>query len=258
MFDRPLSAVPSSSSSSGYPPLNHQPKLAPQSPSKPMAYYNLQVIQLVECSPPQRRIAAIASPSFASSSSYSSSCSSASEEAVSSYCSSDEDDHVVERQHGEISRATLGDCYSLRMKRIQSWRDNFFASLTSTARGGWPSQLSLKRLFSWYNVTDTSKSSPPALKRKLPPTDTEDDTVSTSQVKFYVSKLSLTFHSHRSLRSALVRMLLHTLAPLAMCPSPQGMLCPIMAETLEPVMPAAQPSPMLWSRKETLTIGLHP
>lgn len=157
MFDRPLSAVPSSSSSSGYPPLNHQPKLAPQSPSKPMAYYNLQVIQLVECSPPQRRIAAIASPSFASSSSYSSSCSSASEEAVSSYCSSDEDDHVVERQHGEISRATLGDCYSLRMKRIQSWRDNFFASLTSTAR-------------------DTSKSSPPALKRKLPPTDTEDDT----------------------------------------------------------------------------------
>ena len=157
---RPLSAVPSSSSSSGYPLLNHRSKpLAPPSPSKPMTY-NLRVIQLVECSPPPRRIAAIASPSFASSSSYSSSCSE-SEESTSSYCSSDEDEHVVERQHGESQSAALGDCYSLRMKRIQTWRDNFFASLTSTAR-------------------DASKPSHPPLKRKLPPTDAEDDTSSQS------------------------------------------------------------------------------
>ncbi|KAJ3993305.1 hypothetical protein F5050DRAFT_1577907 [Lentinula boryana] len=107
--------------------------------------HTVQIIQLVECSPPPR----ILSPeSFTSSSSGASSsyCSEDEEESeCSSYCSSVED--LAEQSspgfvHDEPS--SLSETYNLRMKRILAWREDFSSHLSTTMMSD-PIITSLKR-----------------------------------------------------------------------------------------------------------------
>ncbi|KAF9263953.1 hypothetical protein L218DRAFT_979850 [Marasmius fiardii PR-910] len=115
----------------------------------------VQIIELVECPPPPRRIVDF---SHAASSAYSSSsCSYTSSEdeeelECSSYCSSED---PLEAQSPQLlcekqgSSQFSSDTYSLRMKRILSWRKNFSTQLGSTLSE--PSlSSSLKRKISSY------------------------------------------------------------------------------------------------------------
>lgn len=97
--------------------------------------HTVQIIQLVEApAPPQRNLGSAIDSSYCSSSSYSESSSLASEEeeevVCESYCSSD-DEEVQD------TRSCPPDTYSLRMKRILSWRENFSAHLSATLSGGY-------------------------------------------------------------------------------------------------------------------------
>ncbi|KAJ3867341.1 hypothetical protein EV359DRAFT_78669 [Lentinula novae-zelandiae] len=90
----------------------------------------VQIIQLVECSPPAR----ILSPeSFASSSGSSSSYCSEEESECSSYCSSVEplaENSSPAFVHDEPS--PLSETYNIRMKRILAWREDFSSHLSTT------------------------------------------------------------------------------------------------------------------------------
>ncbi|KAJ3893875.1 hypothetical protein GG344DRAFT_74580 [Lentinula edodes] len=116
----------------------------------------VQIIQLVECSPPAR----ILSPeSFASSSSGASSSYCSEEESeCSSYCSS------VEPLAGKSSPAfvhdepsSLSETYNIRMKRILAWREDFSSHLSTT-------------------MSDPTISS--SLKRKMPVNSDDNDAIS--------------------------------------------------------------------------------
>ncbi|KXN83959.1 hypothetical protein AN958_00603 [Leucoagaricus sp. SymC.cos] len=97
--------------------------------------HTVQIIQLVEGPPPPPRNLASAfdsSSSYVSSSAYSESWESdeddqqeEQEEVCESYCSSEEEE--IQDQHTSTS-----DTYSLRMKRILAWRENFSAHLSAT------------------------------------------------------------------------------------------------------------------------------
>lgn len=95
--------------------------------------HTVQIIQLVEApAPPQRTLGSAIDSSYGSSSSYSESSSLASEEeedvVCESYCSSDD-------QEAQDTRSCTPDTYSLRMKRILSWRENFSAHLSAALSG---------------------------------------------------------------------------------------------------------------------------
>ncbi|KAH7878815.1 uncharacterized protein C8R40DRAFT_1087143 [Lentinula edodes] len=115
----------------------------------------VQIIQLVECSPPAR----ILSPeSFASSSGASSSYCSEEESECSSYCSSVEP--LAEKSspafvHDEPS--SLSETYNIRMKRILAWREDFSSHLSTT-------------------MSDPTISS--SLKRKMPVNSDDNDVIS--------------------------------------------------------------------------------
>ncbi|KAF9219943.1 hypothetical protein BS17DRAFT_716135 [Gyrodon lividus] len=84
----------------------------------------IQIIQLVECTPPPRRISSVIESSSAGSSS-ASSCPSTSdsEEECSSYCSS-----IVTPDESSQDREPVpwtDDTYNTRMKRVYDWRDGF-------------------------------------------------------------------------------------------------------------------------------------
>ncbi|ESK93190.1 hypothetical protein Moror_14650 [Moniliophthora roreri MCA 2997] len=105
--------------------------------------HTVQIIELVECPAPPRRIfnndTCYASTSYVSSSYTSSASEDDNEEEVecSSYCSSEEDLEASPQplydEDTTTSTTTYGyDIYSLRMKRILSWRKNFSAQMGST------------------------------------------------------------------------------------------------------------------------------
>jgi hypothetical protein len=99
----------------------------------------VQIIQLVECTPPPRRIISPESL-YASSSSAPTSSSSCSEEEeeeeeedeseCSSYCSSEEP--VAGAEYSSPQSAPSADTYNIRMKRILAWREDFSSHLSST------------------------------------------------------------------------------------------------------------------------------
>ncbi|KAJ7588255.1 hypothetical protein C8J56DRAFT_941231 [Mycena floridula] len=97
--------------------------------------YTVQIIQLVEGPPPPpRRPILDLNESFSLDSS--SQCSSSSEEeseASSSYCSSEgpAEDAALDKEQAFQPEASP-DTYSLRMKRILAWRENFSAHLGAT------------------------------------------------------------------------------------------------------------------------------
>ncbi|EEB91267.1 hypothetical protein MPER_10403, partial [Moniliophthora perniciosa FA553] len=108
-------------------------------------HHSVQIIELVECPAPPRRIinndCSYASTSYVSSS-YTSSASEDDEEAeeeveCSSYCSSEEDlqaspQPLYDEDTTTSTTTCAYDTYSLRMKRILSWRKNFSAQMGST------------------------------------------------------------------------------------------------------------------------------
>lgn len=118
--------------------------------SSPHLYYRqphtVQIIQLVECDAPPPRLGSPINDSSASSSSsndYSSDDSESLEDdeesACSSYCSSDlppEETDAAESEHKQAYRAEAStETYSIRMKRILAWRENFSAQLSATLEG---------------------------------------------------------------------------------------------------------------------------
>ncbi len=94
--------------------------------------HTVQIIQLVEGPPPPRHLASVitSSSSYASSSVYSESDDEEmeDEEVCESYCSSEEEEI-------QDPRTSSTDTYSLRMKRILAWRENFSAHLSATLSG---------------------------------------------------------------------------------------------------------------------------
>lgn len=109
----------------------------------------VQIIQLVECSPPPRRIVS-AESSYASSSYASSSyCSEEADESeCSSYCSSVEPSVVQDcsPQPLQNEQTESSEAYSVRMKRILAWREDFCSHLSTTLSDS--SFSSLKRKIS--------------------------------------------------------------------------------------------------------------
>ncbi|KAF8141875.1 hypothetical protein EV363DRAFT_1248891, partial [Boletus edulis] len=126
--------------------------------------HTIQIIQLVEATPPPRCISsAICSSSTGSSSTSSYPSTSDSDEDCTSYCSSivtpDDSSHT----HEPIP--WTDDTYSTRMKRVHAWRDAFVkATCTLSCASTSPSSLPDRRS--------------PSLKRKTNPHQTDDDTVS--------------------------------------------------------------------------------
>lgn len=101
----------------------------------------VQIIQLVEGPPPPpRNLASVinSESSYVSSSAYSDSWDDGGddaeeepEEVCESYCSSEEEDT-------QDQRTSPTDTYSLRMKRILAWRENFSTHLSATLSGEHP------------------------------------------------------------------------------------------------------------------------
>ncbi|EAU89976.2 hypothetical protein CC1G_05892 [Coprinopsis cinerea okayama7 len=139
--------------------------------------YSLQIIQLTEePAPPPRKIssysssmASSSSQSYWSSSAYTSSACSdddddedEDDEDCSSYCSSDlppEDcDMAADDDSRPSSSVASPDTYSLRMKRILAWREDFYAQIGASL----------------------SETSLPSLKRKLEVDQDEEDSISQS------------------------------------------------------------------------------
>ncbi|KAF5360081.1 hypothetical protein D9758_007577 [Tetrapyrgos nigripes] len=97
--------------------------------------HSVQIIQLVEGPPPPRRVIDTNSYYSASSSDYSSDEEDEEdEEDCSSYCSSEDDAEVQTPPQQTISLdvSPSADTYSLRMKRILAWRENFSAHMSAT------------------------------------------------------------------------------------------------------------------------------
>ncbi|KAG2122673.1 hypothetical protein BD769DRAFT_1473820 [Suillus cothurnatus] len=106
----------------------------------------IQIIQLVEASPPPRRISSDIESSFSSGSSYPSTSDSEDDEDCSSYCSS-----FVTPPHPSQHREPVvwtDDTYDVRMKRIQKWRDNSMSALAE------PRSSSLKRKLNQNQIDD--------------------------------------------------------------------------------------------------------
>lgn len=107
----------------------------------------LQIIQLVEADapPPPKVSSVIDTSSWASSSDYSSEYSESAtseddeeEEACSSYCSSDASPEELEAstsEHSKFSSSESSDTYSLRIKRILAWREDFYSQAQSAISG---------------------------------------------------------------------------------------------------------------------------
>lgn len=98
----------------------------------------VQIIQLVECSPPPRRIVSAESSYASSSYASSSDCSEETDESeCSSYCSSVEPSVVQDCSpqllHDEPTESS--EAYSVRMKRILAWREDFCSHLSTTLSG---------------------------------------------------------------------------------------------------------------------------
>lgn len=127
----------------------------------------IQIIQLVEASPPPRRISsAIESSSygFSSGSSYPSTSDSEDEEDCSSYCSS-----FVTPPHPSQDREPVvwtDDTYDVRMKRIQNWRDNSMKAMSASAE---PRSSSLKRKLNQNQLDDDLVSHTPKRSRSRDP-----------------------------------------------------------------------------------------
>lgn len=125
----------------------------------------IQIIQLVEATPPPRRISSVISSSACSSSTSSYPSTSDSEEDRSSYCSS-----IVTPDDSSHNRAPImwtDDTYNTRMKRVHAWRDAFVKA-TCTLSGASPTSPSP------YALPDARSLS---LKRKTNPHQADDDTV---------------------------------------------------------------------------------
>ncbi|KAG2147829.1 uncharacterized protein EDB93DRAFT_1145562 [Suillus bovinus] len=108
----------------------------------------IQIIQLVEATPPPRPTSSDIDSSFSSGSSYPSTSDSEDEEDCSSYCSS-----FVTPPHPSQDRepvAWTDDTYDVRMKRIQNWRDHSIKAMSAPAE---PRSPSLKRKLN-QNLTD--------------------------------------------------------------------------------------------------------
>lgn len=108
-----------------------------RNPSALRQPYTVQIIQLVEGPPPPRRpiIDLYESSSYTSSSS---SSSEEDEESCSSYCSSEDPLEQLPLNAEDIDKPCLiasPDTYSLRMKRILAWRENFSSQLSATIAG---------------------------------------------------------------------------------------------------------------------------
>ncbi|KAJ3771863.1 hypothetical protein FB446DRAFT_80187 [Lentinula raphanica] len=118
----------------------------------------VQIIQLVECSPPPQTLSpdSFASSSSGASSSY---CSDEEEESeCSSYCSSEED--IIEQNSPDwVHDQSSSDTYNLRMKRILAWREDFSSHLSTTM------------------ISDST------LKRKMPGSSNDDDDALTRMSK---------------------------------------------------------------------------
>lgn len=128
--------------------------------------HTIQIIQLVEATPPPRCISSSSSPASSSVSSYPST--SDSEEDCSSYCSS-----IITPDDSSHSREPIpwtDDSYSTRMKRVHAWRDASVKA-TCTFAGASVGPLS-------PSPSDApSDTRPPSLKRKSNPHHADDDTV---------------------------------------------------------------------------------
>lgn len=112
--------------------------------------HTVQIIQLVEGPPPTpRHISSVINDSSASSTSsdaysseYSESCPSQEDEesVCSSYCSSDSPSEQPDLPHCEEGSSSSkpessSESYTLRMKRIMAWRENFSTHLSATLSG---------------------------------------------------------------------------------------------------------------------------
>lgn len=169
----------------------------------------VQIIQLVECSPPPRRIVS-AESSYASSSYASSSyCSEeANESECSSYCSSVEPSVVQDCSpqplHDEQTESS--EAYSVRMKRILAWREDFCSHLSTTLSGKHflsllTSRMMLIIFFSFASIDSSFSSS---LKRKIS-VQPDDDVVSffssLSDPSFVLTLSMQTSHTSKRSRS---------------------------------------------------------
>lgn len=144
----------------------------------------VQIIQLVECSPPAR----ILSPeSFASSSGSSSSYCSEEESECSSYCSSVEplaENSSPAFVHDEPS--PLSETYNIRMKRILAWREDFSSHLSTTMSGESGTVLSWfeHEVHYFFRLIDPNIAS--SLKRKMPANSDDNDAVSRRSFCLYL------------------------------------------------------------------------
>lgn len=111
--------------------------------------YSLQIIQLVECSPPPPQQQQKYAPSRISSSSYSDSesdtsaydSSSSSLSAGSSYCSSAEASAPPARLSFDSRDPSVDDTYRTRQRRVSLWRDAVYSkNVANSARPASPSQ----------------------------------------------------------------------------------------------------------------------
>ncbi|KAG1817147.1 uncharacterized protein BJ212DRAFT_1351250 [Suillus subaureus] len=124
----------------------------------------IQIIQLVEASPPPRRDIESSSYGFSSGSSYPSTSDSEDEEDCSSYCSS-----FVTPPHPSQDRepvAWTDDTYDVRMKRVQNWRDNSIKVMSASAE---PRSSSLKRKLNQNQIDDDLVSHTPKRSRSRDP-----------------------------------------------------------------------------------------
>ncbi|KAF8554310.1 hypothetical protein OG21DRAFT_1412796 [Imleria badia] len=134
--------------------------------------HTVQIIQLVEATPPPRCISSVIRSSYPVSSSSSSSSypsTSTSDEDCSSYCSS-----IVTPDDSSHDREPIpwtDDTYSTRMKRVHAWRDAFVKA-TCTLSGASIAPASPPPSEAPPDARSTS------LKRKSNPHQTDDDTVS--------------------------------------------------------------------------------
>ncbi|KAE9405279.1 hypothetical protein BT96DRAFT_347519 [Gymnopus androsaceus JB14] len=135
----------------------------------------VQIIQLVECPPPPRRIISAESSYTSSSWASSSYCSEEADESeCSSYCSSVEPvvQDSSEPEPIPYEPAASSEAYNIRMKRILAWREDFSSHLSTT----------LSAHYFLFAFIDPSISS--SLKRKISVHPDDDD------VKSHTSKRS--------------------------------------------------------------------
>lgn len=151
--------------------------------------HTVQVIELVEGPPPPpRRITSVINDSSVAASS---SCDDSSEDSASlsteepscsSYCSSDlPSEHPESPQSHEQTRAESStETYSVRMKRILAWRENFSSSIGATFSGRSALQYFLRSLADSLRLLEPHL--PSSLKRKLACDEEDDDNVSQPRV----------------------------------------------------------------------------